>query len=72
MMPALPSLMLCAVVGIADGDTMTVRCEAQVEVEPQTLRVRLAQVDAPERRQAHGERSRQNLAALCFQEQAQV
>lgn len=68
MAPGLASLLLCAVVGISDGDTLTVRCEAQA----QTLRVRLAQVDAPEKRQSFGERSRQALAALCFQQQAEI
>jgi endonuclease YncB( thermonuclease family) len=47
MAGALPPLMLCAVVGISDGDMLTVRCAAPA----QTLRVRLAQVDAPEKRQ---------------------
>lgn len=36
----------CAVVGIADGDTLTVRCADR------TLKVRLAEIDAPERGQA--------------------
>lgn len=64
----LPSLLLCVVVGISDGDTVTVRCDAQ----SQTLRVRLAQVDAPEKSQPWGERSRQALAGLCFRRLAEV
>lgn len=54
------------VVGIADGDTMTVlRGREQI-------RVRLARIDAPEKKQAFGERARQSLPALCFGRIAEV
>ena len=36
------------------------------------VQVRLAEIDAPERRQPFGERSRQQLAALCFQRVAEL
>lgn len=68
MVASFPGLLLCLVVGISDGDTLTVRCEAQA----QTVRIRLAEVDAPEKKQPWGERSRQSLAGLCFQQQAEV
>jgi endonuclease YncB( thermonuclease family) len=41
-MPVFAALMLCTVVGISDGDTLTARCDAQ------TIKVRLAEIDAPE------------------------
>jgi len=71
-MPVLAAALACLVVGIADGDTLTVRCEAQVEQPAQTIIVRLAEIDAPERRQAFGERSKQALAAMCFHKPATV
>jgi endonuclease YncB( thermonuclease family) len=55
-------ILLCFVVGVTDGDSLTARCDApdgQV-----TLTVRLAEIDAPEKRQPFGERSKQHLAAL--------
>ncbi len=48
------------VVGITDGDTLTLL------VEQQPRKVRIVGIDAPERRQPFGERSRQNLSKLAF------
>jgi len=54
------------VIHISDGDTMTVL------VDQKQIRVRLADIDAPERRQAFGTKSRQSLAAICFRKPAVV
>lgn len=54
------------VVGVADGDTLTVLAGETPH------KVRLAEIDAPEKRQAFGERAKQSLAALCFAQQAEV
>ena len=62
--------LLCLVVAIADGDTLTARCGAPGEY--QQVKVRLAEIDAPEKAQPFGNRSRQHLAALCFQQQATI
>lgn len=60
--------LFCLVVAISDGDTLTVRCGTPGEYRPQ--RVRIVSIDAPESRQAFGQRARQNLAQLCFRQQA--
>jgi micrococcal nuclease len=57
-------VLACIIIGISDGDTMTARCETVVGME--NIRVRLAEIDAPETGQAFGERSKQHLADLCF------
>lgn len=49
------------VVGIADGDTITV-----LDANRQQHKIRLAGIDAPEKAQAFGNRSRQNLADMVF------
>ena len=54
------------VVSAQDGDTLTIL------VGKQQVEVRLAEIDAPELRQAFGQRSKQSLADLCFQESAKV
>jgi len=54
------------VVSVHDGDTLTVL------VEKQQIKVRLAEIDAPELRQPFGNRSKQSLADLCFQQSAKV
>jgi len=71
-MPAPSALLLCVVVGITDGDTLTARCAAVGDAPAQTLKVRLAEVDAPEHGQPFGGRAKQALAALCFDRRAQV
>lgn len=48
------------VVGITDGDTMTLLVGKDAVV------VRVAYIDAPEKSQAHSEQARQSLAALCM------
>jgi endonuclease YncB( thermonuclease family) len=63
-------VLLCLVVGITDGDTLSVRCESHEG--QRTVTVRLSQIDAPEKRQPWGEQSRQNLAAQCFQKPARI
>lgn len=55
------------VVGLADGDTLTV-----LDNDRQQHRVRLVGIDAPEKRQAFGERSRQHLSALVFRQEVAV
>lgn len=55
------------VVGIADGDTLTV-----LDAEKRQHKIRLAQIDAPEKDQAFGSRAKQALSDLCFGKQAEV
>lgn len=54
------------VVGIADGDTITVLRDQQ------PVKVRLAEIDAPEKAQAFGNSSKQALSALVFRKQVIV
>jgi endonuclease YncB( thermonuclease family) len=49
------------VVAIADGDTLTVLDDAKVQ-----HKIRLAGIDAPEKRQAFGTKAREALAAKVF------
>lgn len=54
------------VVGIADGDTLTVLHQRE------QTKVRLAEIDAPEKAQPFGQRSRQSLADLCAHQPVRV
>ena len=49
------------VVGVADGDTLTV-----LDADYVQHKIRLAGIDAPEKRQAFGNRSKQSLSDLAF------
>lgn len=55
------------VVAVADGDTVTV-----LDSNKRQYRIRLAGIDAPEKRQAFGKRSRQALASMVFRQQVTV
>ena len=69
----LAASLLCLVVGITDGDTITARCPTDNAAHPyQQVKVRLGAIDAPERKQPYGERARQALAELTFQKQARL
>jgi len=66
----LAATILCLVVGIVDGDTLTVRCGGAGSYEQ--VKVRLSAIDAPEKRQPFGELSCQTLPSLCFNLQATI
>jgi endonuclease YncB( thermonuclease family) len=55
------------VVGITDGDTFTL-----LTPDKQQVKVRVAEIDAPERGQPYANRSRQQLAELIFQKDVTV
>jgi micrococcal nuclease len=54
------------VIGISDGDTLTVL------VDKTSIKIRIAEVDAPESKQAFGTRSKQALSALCYRVLAEI
>lgn len=63
----LSALFLATVIGISDGDTVTV-----VDKDKQQVKIRLAEIDAPESHQAFGSPSKQSLSNLCFGKQAEI
>ena len=66
-------VLLCLVVAISDGDTLTARCPTADAAHPyQQVKVRISAIDAPEKAQPFGQRSRQHLAELCFQVEAKI
>lgn len=62
--------LLCFVVSVADGDTLTARCGFAGLFH--ATRVRIAAIDAPERRQAFGPQSREHLVKLCLRKRAHI
>lgn len=48
------------VIGVSDGDTLTVLSKGR------PVKVRLANIDAPEKAQPFGSRAKQSLSELCF------
>ncbi len=66
-LPAAAEVFPGRVVGVTDGDTLIVLTQ-----DYEQRIVRLAEIDAPEKAQDYGERSKQSLAALCFKKPARV
>jgi endonuclease YncB( thermonuclease family) len=65
--PALAAELRGEVVGISDGDTLTL-----LTPERRQVRIRLAEIDAPESRQPWGSRAQQALSALVFRKAVMV
>lgn len=59
--------LLGRVVGVADGDTITV-----LDADRQQHKIRLQGIDAPEKAQPFGERSKQNLSRMVFGKDVRV
>jgi endonuclease YncB( thermonuclease family) len=55
------------VVGVSDGDTVTV-----LDAHKRTHKIRLLGIDSPEKSQAFGERAKQSLSDLVFNKQVTV
>jgi endonuclease YncB( thermonuclease family) len=55
------------VVGVADGDTITV-----LDADRQQHKIRLGGIDAPEKTQPFGQRSKENLSRLVFDKDVRV
>lgn len=64
------AVLTCLVVGISDGDTLTVRCGTPGQYQQE--RVRISAIDAPERKQPFGARSKQSLSDLCYRVEARI
>jgi len=69
-MPIQAAVLLCLVVGISDGDTLTARCGELGAYEQ--VKVRLSAIDAPEKKQPFGARAKDILSDLCFQVEAKI
>ena len=68
--PAHAEQMTCLVVGVTDGDTIKVRCGQPGAYEQ--IKVRFGAIDAPESKQAFGQRSKQALSDLLYMQQAHL
>jgi endonuclease YncB( thermonuclease family) len=55
------AVLLAIVVGVSDGDTVTVLTQDQTQ-----MKVRLSGIDAPESKQPYGQRSKQHLSDLVY------
>ncbi len=68
--PAMAETLTGRVVGVHDGDTLTLRLLSQFT--NQQLKVRLAGIDAPELQQPYGQKAKQALSGLAFGKDVRV
>jgi endonuclease YncB( thermonuclease family) len=66
VLPAGAAELVGKVVGITDGDTLTLL------VGRREVKIRLAEIDTPERRQPYGSRAKEALSKLAFGKRARV
>jgi endonuclease YncB( thermonuclease family) len=66
-LPGAEEILEGRVVGVHDGDTVTLLIEGN-----QQVKIRLAQIDAPESDQAFGQRSKQSLSDMVFNKNIRV
>lgn len=59
--PAFAAEIIGRVVGVSDGDTLTLLTDQKV-----SIRIRLAEIDAPEKRQTYGSKAKTALSEICF------
>lgn len=64
------TLLICLVVGISDGDSLTVRCGPSGDGQPRQVRIHA--IDAPEHHQPFADLSRSHLASLCLHARARL
>lgn len=55
------------VIAVSDGDTLTALSDQREQIK-----VRIAEIDAPERRQPFGAASKRSLSDLCFKVRAEI
>jgi endonuclease YncB( thermonuclease family) len=65
--PVAAEVLLGRVVGVSDGDTITV-----LDDQRQAHKIRVAGIDAPEKAQPFGQRSKVNLSSLVFNRDVEV
>lgn len=62
----LPTALFCLIISVIDGDTVVASCDHHQMV------IRLAEIDAPEKRQRFGLNSKLSLAEICLNKNAEV
>lgn len=63
---AIASAQTCQVQSVHDGDTLTARCDGK------TIKVRLTEIDAPERTQPYSRMSTNSLKQMCLGVNAEI
>lgn len=58
--------LICLIIAITDGDTLKADCNSK------QVTIRLAEIDAPEKKQAFYFESRQSLSDLCLDKKARI
>ncbi|WP_353235410.1 thermonuclease family protein [Diaphorobacter ruginosibacter] len=71
MPAATTAALVCLILYVSDGDSVTARCRSEQGSAWQTP-IRIADIDAPELHQAFGMASRTQLAQLCLHREALV
>lgn len=71
-MPYTAAVLMCLVVHVSDGDSLFARCHEADSSAAWPVRIRIADIDAPELKQNFGREAKAHLESLCLGKTAQI
>ena len=71
-MPFTAAVLMCLVVHVSDGDSLFARCHESDSAATWPVKIRIANIDAPELKQQYGGESKAHLERLCLGRTAEI
>ncbi|QIL69410.1 hypothetical protein G7048_02850 [Diaphorobacter sp. HDW4B] len=66
------AVLMCLVVHVSDGDSLFARCHESDSTASWPVKIRIAEIDAPELKQNFGREAKSHLETLCLRQTAEI